>query len=244
MKRILQFYQKSYSKRPILTLCCTNSLLGILGDGLAQTINYYDTKKSIQKKEHQHYLYGHLPSPSTFQPEDFEYHQQQQSSSLSSSSLSFQWDYLRTLRFASYNFSVAPIAGTWYMFLDCRFPMPTSSSSSSLINKIAFKRMLCDQLLFAPAGLLLFFSVMAIAETQSIQGIKEKLNDAFLTSLRSNYTIWPLVQWINFKYIPLPYRLPFVNSLGILWNGYLSWLNNATKQHEEIKHLKNNQVKA
>lgn len=65
---------------------------------------------------------------------------------------------------------------------------------------------------------------MAVAETRSIQGIKDKLNDAFLTSLASNYTVWPLVQWINFKYIPLPYRLPFVNSLGkIRKKKYLSY---------------------
>ncbi|KAI9306607.1 hypothetical protein BJ944DRAFT_142331, partial [Cunninghamella echinulata] len=216
MKKILQFYQKSYSKRPILTLCCTNSILGIIGDGLAQTIQYYDTKT---KHRQGHHLYDHLP------------YELKKDMIQQSPPPSFQWDYQRTFRFACYNFSVAPIAGSWYMFLDKYFPMPLDkkSVSSLTLNKIALKRMLCDQILFAPAGLVLFFSVMAVAETRSIQGIQDKLHDAFLTSLYSNYTIWPLVQWINFKYIPLSYRLPFVNSLGILWNGYLSWLNNASK---------------
>ena len=40
-----------------------------------------------------------------------------------------------------------------------------------------------------------------------------------------NYTVWPLVQFINFKFLPLKYRVPFVSACGILWNAYLSLLN-------------------
>jgi protein Mpv17 len=40
-----------------------------------------------------------------------------------------------------------------------------------------------------------------------------------------NYTIWPIVQFINFRFLPLRYRVPFVSSVGVLWNAYLSLLN-------------------
>jgi hypothetical protein len=34
--------------------------------------------------------------------------------------------------------------------------------------------------------------------------------------------------------MPVQYRLPFASSLGILWNAYLSWLNNASKQEQSV----------
>jgi protein Mpv17 len=40
-----------------------------------------------------------------------------------------------------------------------------------------------------------------------------------------NYTVWPLVQYINFRFLPLKYRVPFVSAVGVLWVAYLSLLN-------------------
>ncbi|ORX49829.1 hypothetical protein DM01DRAFT_1337967 [Hesseltinella vesiculosa] len=193
-----------------------------MGDGLAQGIQYYDTRQ-FQQQPHtalHHPVHEHLPpnlQPACPQQIDTSY------------------DWLRTLRFASYNFCVAPIAGSWYILLDRLFPSPSVSSHPSrrAINWVPFKRMVVDQVVFSPAGLALFFSVMGYLETKSLKGIKEKFQDAYATALVANYKVWPLVQWINFAFVPLAFRLPFVNSIGILWNAYLSWLNNASKQHEE-----------
>ncbi|CAO3590207.1 unnamed protein product [Absidia cylindrospora] len=226
VKRLVRVYQASYDKRPILTLCCINGMLGMIGDGIAQGISYRD---GVQK--HHSFVHNHLPPD--LQPDDVP------------SPGSFHPDFARNARFAGYNFSVAPIAGTWYMFLDRFFPVPTTPANASATvmksikragDLVALKRMALDQSLFAPAGLLLFFTTMGLAETRSLEGAKEKLKDAFVPALISNYKVWPLIQWINFKFMPLPFRLPFVSSLGILWNIYLSWLNNAAKQHEEHVH--------
>ncbi|KAI8093349.1 uncharacterized protein BX664DRAFT_295041 [Halteromyces radiatus] len=222
IKRLLGLYQKSYDRRPLLTLCCTNGTLGIIGDGLAQRINYKDSKTHTA-------IHNQLPP--NLQNDD-----------LPPPSPSFHLDFARNARFALYNFSVAPLAGSWYMFLDRFFPLPntTSVTQQKSIKQsaglIALKRMAMDQSLFAPAGLILFFTTMGIAETGTLEGAKDKLKDAFLPALITNYKIWPLVQWINFNFMPLPFRLPFVSSLGILWNIYLSWLNNASKHHQEEIH--------
>ncbi|KAG1053030.1 hypothetical protein G6F46_005477 [Rhizopus delemar] len=207
------FYNKSYSKRPILTLCVTNGILGAISDTLAQSISFYEHSKldpylpeKIRKHED---LWP--PAP--------------------------RWDFARTFRFAAYNFCVAPFGGKWYMFLDRYFPMPASVATAALArqaNQMAIKRMVTDQALFAPTGLVLFFTVMGLAETGNWEGVREKFRDAYLPALIANYKVWPAVQFINFKFMPLQYRLPFVSSLGILWNAYLSWLNNASKQEESV----------
>ena len=79
----------------------------------------------------------------------------------------------------------------------------------------------------------MFFTVMGLIESGNWQGVQEKFRDAYSTALLANYSVWPVVQLINFKIMPLQYRLPFVSSLGILWNAYLSWINNASKEEEE-----------
>lgn len=76
---------------------------------------------------------------------------------------------------------------------------------------------------------------MGYAETRKWEGVLEKFRDAYTPAVIANYKVWPLVQLINFKIMPIQYRLPFVSSLGILWNAYLSWINNASKQEESIQ---------
>lgn len=97
-----------------------------------------------------------------------------------------------------------------------------------------------DQLVFAPSSLVVFFTTMGFIESRSWEGVREKFRDAYTPALIANYKVWPIVQFINFKFMPLPYRLPFVSSLGILWNAYLSWINNAAKQeklvHDRLDH--------
>ncbi|KAI8074628.1 putative integral membrane protein, Mpv17/PMP22 family [Gongronella butleri] len=223
--RLLRMYSKSYERRPVLTLCCVNAMLGIMGDGLAQGMLRYDAWASRQQQT-AHLLEEHLPPKLQQHPTNHQNDGQQPG---------LRYDWVRTMRFAAYNFSVAPIAGGWYILLDRLFPNPAAATSAKprRINWIPVKRMGLDQLLFAPAGLVLFFTVMGFAETRTWHGIKEKFQDAYLPALTANYKVWPLVQLINFTFVPLPFRLPFVNSIGILWNGYLSWLNNASKRYEE-----------
>ncbi|KAI8968243.1 hypothetical protein BDF20DRAFT_895190 [Mycotypha africana] len=227
LKAFNAFYNRCYNKRPILTLCVANGILGAISDSLAQSITLYNSHhKRQQLFEEDRYL-----------PDQLKKHKDLWTAS-------DQWDFKRTFRFAAYNFCVAPLGGKWYMFLDKFFPMPVVATAASKVlqqqaaktaNKMAIKRMITDQALFAPAGLVLFFTVMGLAETGGRwEGVREKFRDAYAPALIANYKVWPAVQFINFKFMPLPYRLPFVSTLGIVWNAYLSWLNNASKQEESV----------
>ncbi|KAI0120412.1 hypothetical protein BJ170DRAFT_710003 [Xylariales sp. AK1849] len=54
---------------------------------------------------------------------------------------------------------------------------------------------------------------------------KEKLEKSYLPALQTNYLIWPFVQLINFKFVPLVHRVLVVNVVSIGWNCYLSLMN-------------------
>ncbi|RUS20978.1 hypothetical protein BC937DRAFT_93949 [Endogone sp. FLAS-F59071] len=84
---------------------------------------------------------------------------------------------------------------------------------------------------------------MGFMEGNGPEGVGEKFRDAYLPAFIANYKVWPLVQFINFRFCPLPYRVPFVSTVGIFWNGYLSYLNNAAKEQEEVQqHLQREKV--
>ncbi|KAL1915806.1 uncharacterized protein VTP21DRAFT_6194 [Calcarisporiella thermophila] len=137
------------------------------------------------------------------------------------------YDVARTGRFALFGFGIAPILGKWYEFLEKRFPLGKAVAGATL------RRVCADQILWAPVGLALFFTYMPLAEGKGFVGVRERFADAYLPGLQANYTVWPLVQFINFRFMPLRYRVPFVSGVSVFWNAYLSWLNNKARVSEK-----------
>lgn len=76
-----------------------------------------------------------------------------------------------------------------------------------------------------------------------------KLRDMYVPTLKANYAVWPAVQVINFRLMPVQFQLvsamlfadssnpslqtadpivqPFVSTVGIAWTAYLSLTNAA-----------------
>lgn len=85
-------------------------------------------------------------------------------------------------------------------------------------------RVACDQGIFAPTFIGVFLSSMAVLEGGSP---RDKIEKSYSEALLTNWMIWPFVQMVNFKLIPLEHRLLFVNVISIGWNCYLSFLNSS-----------------
>ena len=84
-----------------------------------------------------------------------------------------------------------------------------------------------DQLIFAPIGLSVFFTFMTVAEGGGKRDISRKFQDVYLPTLRANYILWPAVQILNFRVMPLQFQIPFVSTIGIAWTAYLSLTNSS-----------------
>ncbi|KAK4170339.1 hypothetical protein QBC43DRAFT_305931 [Cladorrhinum sp. PSN259] len=133
-------------------------------------------------------------------------------------------DYARTGRMALYGGAVfGPCASTWFRVLSKHVNFPGSP------NRTMLARVAADQGLFAPVFIGLFLSSMAVLEGGSPAA---KLKESYVPALSANYMIWPFVQMVNFKFIPLQHRLVFVNVISIGWNSYLSWLNSKSGEGE------------
>lgn len=54
---------------------------------------------------------------------------------------------------------------------------------------------------------------------------RQRLKDAFIPGYQKNLMLWPFVQFANFKYVPMEFRVLVVNFVSLGWNCYLSYLN-------------------
>jgi hypothetical protein len=133
------------------------------------------------------------------------------------------FDFERLTRFMGWGFLIAPLQFKWFGVLERTFPITKLSGTAP-----AFKRVLMDQAFFAPVGLGLFFSYLTLTEGGGKKEIKKKMENIYVPTLKANYMVWPLVQVLNFRVIPLQFQLPFVSTVGIFWTCYVSLANSAS----------------
>ncbi|TFK41378.1 hypothetical protein BDQ12DRAFT_626793 [Crucibulum laeve] len=138
------------------------------------------------------------------------------------------YDYVRTMRFFAFGVMISPMMGRWNTFLEHRFPLRSTLASGGK-GKVSFKalskRVAADQLMMAPVGLGLFLGSMGMMEGRSRRQISEKFRDLYPTAILANWKVWPAAQFVNFRFMPLPYRVPFSQTCGVFWTLYLSILN-------------------
>ncbi|GAA5922968.1 hypothetical protein JCM3775_006203 [Rhodotorula graminis] len=85
------------------------------------------------------------------------------------------------------------------------------------------KRVAADQLGLAPVSLFIFLFSMSLLEGLDSEETREKIRTNYWPILLVNWQVWPLLQTLNFRYIPLRYRVPVGSIAGIAWTCFLSW---------------------
>lgn len=81
-----------------------------------------------------------------------------------------------------------------------------------------------DGFLFGPLDLLIFFSYMGFSTGKNVVQIKEDVKRDFFPALVFEGGIWPVVQIMNFRFIPVRYQLLYVNLFCLLDSSFLSWI--------------------
>jgi len=216
--RLIAKFNSYYAERPILTIMITNAVLGGIADTVAQSLT------AIRQRS--------LRKPGGVTKDDFvsiEIHELDEKNPLSptelipaSKYLPPPFDFERLTRFMAYGFMMSPIQYHWFSFLSRSFPITKTAGIIPVLKRVSF-----DQLMFAPFGLACFFTFMTVAEGGGKRAVVRKFQDVYVPALRANYVLWPAVQILNFRVIPLQFQIPFVSSVGIAWTAYLSLTNSA-----------------
>ncbi|KAH8429080.1 Mpv17/PMP22 family protein [Aspergillus melleus] len=124
-------------------------------------------------------------------------------------------DLARTARLAIYGGAIfGPAATTWFGFLQRHVVLKGTKST-------IVARVVADQAIFTPINLSCLLSSLAIMEgTDPV----EKWRNAFLPTYKANLSIWPLVQGVNFAFVPIEFRVLVVNVVSLGWNCLLSMI--------------------
>lgn len=147
-----------------------------------------------------------------------------------------QHDFKRTLLQSLLGFCyVGPSLTLWYRTVDGLFK---GTPAIAVLKKVA-----ADQLLFAPPFIASFFVVNGLLMGVSFAHIKERLSKHYVSTVITNYKIWPAVQLCNFYLVPLYYRVLVAQLVAVYWNTYLIWkvnLDTTVKEEDGTDEVGNN----
>ena len=123
-----------------------------------------------------------------------------------------KYDIKRTLKFAAIGtFYFGPICTGWLRFL-----------SSKLEHK-PLVMVAVDQALAAPVITVGFLAIFTKINGMSNEEAFSTIKNEFWGIQSKAWPFWISVQAINFKFMPLAYRVLFIQVASIFWNTYLSW---------------------
>ncbi|GMF19089.1 unnamed protein product [Phytophthora lilii] len=108
----------------------------------------------------------------------------------------------------------APVGHAWYNFLE---KTVRGKGTASIVKKIA-----ADQLIFSPPLSLAFFTYAGCSEGKQLRETLETAVAKLPPTLAVNWTVWPLVHVCTFGFVPLQYRILFINIVNIGWSAFLS----------------------
>ncbi|KAK2145063.1 hypothetical protein LSH36_705g01020 [Paralvinella palmiformis] len=129
-----------------------------------------------------------------------------------------KFDVKRSGRFFLYGTVIlGPTLRSWYTILD---KIVKGTGKSAALQKVAL-----DQFGFAPGFLAFFLSSMTLFSTGSVTASIEKCKKDWKEVVVANWKIWPAAQTINFYFVPLNWRLIYVNVIAVFWNTYLAYIS-------------------
>ena len=135
-----------------------------------------------------------------------------------SSFLANRWDHKRSLIMGTTGLCVSgPLGFLIFSSLD-RF-VPGNSSKASL------KKTLLNACI-APLSICVTFSTVTLLKGGTLTDAKNKIASDLVSTYTTSIFYWPVIGFLNFRFVPLQYR-PVVGSIaGIIWNVYMAGQTN------------------
>ncbi|KAK7868563.1 hypothetical protein R5R35_009460 [Gryllus longicercus] len=126
-------------------------------------------------------------------------------------------DYAQALRFCLFGtLFVAPTLHTWLKIANAMWP--------DMTIKNAMKKACMEQFSYGPAACVCFFFGMSLLEGKSVEEAGHEVSTKFIPTYRVGFCVWPVLQTINFAFIPERNRVPFVSICSFLWSSFLAYM--------------------
>lgn len=126
-------------------------------------------------------------------------------------------DVTRCCDFFGLGYFTGVVLHKWYRVLDKNFQKPRPFANA--VSKVA-----ANQCLFSP--IFLFVSVGAIGYLKSgdWREVGEMIDRELAGILVADVKLWPVVQFVNFYFMPLYLQVAFNSTVAVAWNTYFSMM--------------------
>ncbi|XP_043281892.1 mpv17-like protein 2 [Venturia canescens] len=125
-------------------------------------------------------------------------------------------DYVRTKNMCAVGLVQGPFHHYFYAILD-RF-LPGRNTSSVV------KKTLVDQLVASPTCLGIFFFGLGALEQRKVEDISGEVKLKFFDTYKVDCFFWPPTQFVNFLFVPVQYRVVYINLMTMFYDIFLSYM--------------------
>ncbi|GAB0094446.1 SYM1 [Sergentomyia squamirostris] len=145
------------------------------------------------------------------------------------------YDYKKCVRFCLYGtFFVAPTLYMWVRFSSRIWP------ATGL--RTAAKKAVIEQFTYGPFAQSSFLFIMPLLEGRSVKEAVEDVRLKLPPTWKVAVCFWPVIQTINFTYVPERNRVPFVAAGSLVWTIFLAYMNQFDKEKIKARKAKNKAV--
>ncbi len=124
------------------------------------------------------------------------------------SAISIDWQ--RVGAFGSTSLILAPTVHYWYIFLDS---VKAGSRALLMCKKLAF-----DAVIFSPLYILLFYCFQSVFERRHYTECLQKLHTNGPVLWVTESITWIPIQLVNFRFVPLTYRVLYDNAVSFCFD--------------------------
>eukprot|EP00118_Oscarella_pearsei_P008732 m.46517 g.46517 ORF g.46517 m.46517 type:complete len:234 (+) comp33701_c1_seq5:393-1094(+) len=142
-----------------------------------------------------------------------------------------EFDYKRAGRAAVFGFAIlGPLAHLHFNFLDYLVVKRFAVRASLM----PFAKVFIEQFTYWAISInMIYHFSIAVMEGGGVEGGVERVKDKIIPTMKANYMLWPAVQIVNFKLVPLAHQLNFVLIVSLGWAAYLSLLGSKNTEEEK-----------
>jgi len=66
-----------------------------------------------------------------------------------------------------------------------------------------------------------YLTLPSVFSVPNLVALKAKMATTIIPIIFAQYYIWPLAQFISFKYCPAPLRVLYTNAIAVFWNCFM-----------------------
>jgi hypothetical protein len=140
-----------------------------------------------------------------------------------------EWDGARTARMATFGLTVHPIwAHFWFGYLERWLGTAAAGASGAAVLRLGLQKMVCDQLLSAPLFLGIFAAQQMALRGGGLDDVRRNLRETWLETIKSGWSFWSVAHTINFCFVPLHWRILYMNVASVAIYSWFSGIQAAT----------------